>query len=286
MTTTLDTGTTVANEVRKEKSKNYWTADTEQAIREFLNLDVVFLERKLTSYLKERGELDETIDDGYVAELEYQIERAYSPEIQHEKERIFRKKIEKPLYRLVENIIFTYKLFSHDVDVKTLQKLCVTHLYMKFANFDPDKGAKSFSYYGTIAKHYLQNRKKDLDDLKSVNLSWDDHKEEAESKESYEIDAPDERNEIYEFFEFIAEEFEEEVEKKEMSENDLKVINAILVVFEDKENFADKSQNRASIHDRIREEARLDKRDVSYSIGRIKKRYEQKKIEYYRKKNA
>ena len=97
------------------------------------------------------------------------------------------------------------------------------------------------------------------------------------------IDAPDERNEIYEFFEFIAEEFEEEVEKKEMSENDLKVINAILVVFEDKENFADKSQNRASIHDRIREEARLDKRDVSYSIGRIKKRYEQKKIEYYRK---
>lgn len=285
MTITLDTGTTVANEVYEEKSKNYWTEDTEQAIREFLNLDVVFLERKLMTYLKERGELDETLDDGYVAELEYQIEKAYSPEIQYEKERIFRKKIEKPLYRLVENIIFTYKLFSHDVDVKTLQKLCVTHLYMKFANFDPDKGAKSFSYYGTIAKHYLQNRKKDLDDLKAVNLSWDDHKEEAESKEKYEIDTPDERDEVYEFFEFIAEEFEQEVEKKDMSENDLKVINAILVVFEDKENFSEKDHNRASIHDRIREEAKLDKREASYSLGRIKKRYEQKKLEYFRKKN-
>jgi len=283
MTKTLDTGTTVTNEVR-DKSKDYWTAETERAVKDFLNLDVVFLERKLDNYLKERGELDETIDDGYVAELEYRIEKAYSPEVQQKKELIFRKEIEKPLYRLVENIIFTYKLISHDVDVKTLQKLCVTHLYLKFANFNPDKGAKSYSYYGTIAKHYLQNRKKDLDDLKSVNLSWDDHKEEAESKENYEIDAPNEKNEVYEFFQYIIDEFEDEVEKADMSENDLKVINAILVVFDDRDNFADK--NRATIHDRIREEARLEKREVSYSLGRIKKRYEQKKIEYIRKKDA
>lgn len=284
MNETLETGNTVANVVRDD-SKDYWTADTEQAVKEFLNLDIVFLERKLESYLEERGELDKTIDDGYVVELEHRIEKAYSPEVQQKKELIFRKRIEKPLYRLVENIIFTYKLFSHDVDVKTLQKLCVTHLYLKFANFDPDKGAKSYSYYGTIAKHYLQNRKKDLDSLKSVNLSWDDHKEEAENKEKYEIDTPIETDEVFQFFQYIIDEFENEVEKSDMSDNDLKVVNAILAVFEDKEIFYDKIYNRANIHDRIREESKLEKREVSYSLGRIKKKYEQKKIEYIRKKN-
>ena len=281
-----NTGTTVANSVeKKKKSKVYWTQDTERAVKDFLNLDIVYLERKLDKYLIQRGELDETIDDGYVAELEYRIEDAYSPETQARKEKIFRDDIEKPLYRLVENIIFTYKLFSHDVDVKTLQKLCVTHLYLKFANFDPDKGAKSFSYYGTVAKHYLQNRKKDLDDLKSVNLSWEDHKEETERQESFEMDAAVEQDEVFEFFEHIHDVMEGELDKKNISPNDVKVINAILKIMENQEAYEDGKYAKQSIRHAILDDTKLESREVTYSLSRIKAIYDSKKAEYHRKKS-
>lgn len=280
-----ETGSTVANKVEKKTSKIYWTEDTEDAIRDFLNLDVVFLERKLDKYLIERGELDESIDDGYIAEMEYKIQKAYSPEIQAKKEKIFKEKIEKPLYRLVENIIFTYKLFSHDVDVKTLQKLCVTHLYFKFANFDPDNGSKSFSYYGTVAKHYLQNRKKDLDDLKSVNLSWDDHSEEAERQEVYDLENIENKEEIYELFDFIQNQMDKEIASNpQLNEDDIRVINAILKIMENPEEYEEGNYSKQSIRHAIAEETKLESRKITYSMATIKNIYNARRYEFYRNK--
>src|SRR5690606_17733492 len=69
--------------------------------------------------------------------------------------RIFSREIYLPLKKLVENIIFTYKLFRTDIEVREVQTDCMSFLMTKLSRFNPDTGAKAFAYLGTIAKHYL-----------------------------------------------------------------------------------------------------------------------------------
>jgi len=72
-----------------------------------------------------------------------------------EKNRIYSKHLYKPMTKLIENIIFTYKLFRSDVEVKELQIDCMSFLITKIDKFNPKNGTQAFSYLGTIAKHYL-----------------------------------------------------------------------------------------------------------------------------------
>lgn len=238
----IKTGETLAVvvEVEKKKQKIYWTEDTEAAVKEYLSLDFDHLTSKLDAYLKsqiELGKYDPTIDDGYMAELKLRIEKSSSDKTQAKKEVIFRTRIRTPLNRLIENIIFSFKLFRYDIDVKTLHNDCMSHVYEKFYKFDPDQNTKSFSYFGTIAKHYLQNKKKDLDMLKSINLNYDDYRDEVDDRESYEldIDGSEASDELIELFGFMTKMFEKNMTNKALNDNDKKVLEAILALFKSHE---------------------------------------------------
>lgn len=240
--TEIKTGETLAVvvEVEKKKQKIYWTEDTEAAVKEYLSLDFDHLSSKLDLYLKnqvELGKYDPTIDDGYIAELKVRIEKSASDKTQAKKEIIFRTRIRTPLNRLIENIIFSFKLFRYDIDVKTLHNDCMSHVYEKFYKFDPDQNTKSFSYFGTIAKHYLQNKKKDLDMLKSINLNYDDYRDEVDDRENYEIDTEgsDASSELIELFGFMTKMFEKNMANKALNDNDKKVLEAILALFKSHE---------------------------------------------------
>lgn len=73
--------------------------------------------------------------------------------------KIFSDKIYYPLYKLAENIIHTFKFYYTDVDDLEDLKLEVVSLLVeeKLHMFDPTKGAKAFSYFGTIVKRHLIN---------------------------------------------------------------------------------------------------------------------------------
>lgn len=75
------------------------------------------------------------------------------------RDRIFTDKIYYPLYKLAENIIHTFKFYYTDVDDLEDLKLEVVSLLVeeKLHMFDPTKGAKAFSYFGTIVKRHLIN---------------------------------------------------------------------------------------------------------------------------------
>lgn len=75
------------------------------------------------------------------------------------RDRIFTDKIYFPLYKLAENIIHTFKFYYTDVDDLEDLKLEVVSLLVeeKLHMFDPTKGAKAFSYFGTIVKRHLIN---------------------------------------------------------------------------------------------------------------------------------
>ena len=74
-----------------------------------------------------------------------------------EREKIFTQYIYFPFYKLAENIIHTFK-FSH-LDVNQIEDMKLDIVRMlweeKISMFDPSKGAKAYSYFGTIVKRHL-----------------------------------------------------------------------------------------------------------------------------------
>ena len=97
-----------------KKSKNYFTQDTEKAIVKYNNT----------------SDFDE-------------------------KNKIYHKEIHYAFFKLTENIIHTFKFYHTEVDnIEDLQHEVITFLLSKIHLFNPDKGAKAYSYFGTIAKRY------------------------------------------------------------------------------------------------------------------------------------
>ncbi len=83
--------------------------------------------------------------------------------------KIYREQIHYAFFKLTENIIHTFKFYYTEVDnIEDLQHEVITFLLSKIHLFNPAKGAKAYSYFGTIAKRYLiitntKNYKKRVD---------------------------------------------------------------------------------------------------------------------------
>lgn len=73
--------------------------------------------------------------------------------------RIFTDRIYYPLYKLAENIIHTFKFYYTDVNIIEDLKLEVVSMIVeeKLHRFNPELGAKAYSYFGTIIKRWLIN---------------------------------------------------------------------------------------------------------------------------------
>lgn len=184
----------VAVRKRRPKSKNYFTKDTENAIVRYNN------------------EPD--------------------PEI---RSTIYRNEIHYAFFKLTENIIHTFKFYYTEVDqIEHLQHEIITFLLSKIHLFNPDNGAKAYSYFGTITKNWLivyntKNYKKrvqkaPVDELyKDDNYSYNMGEEKEKEKLSLFIDS---------YIEYIEERFEEFFPKG----HDAKVADAILELFRKREN--------------------------------------------------
>ena len=73
-----------------------------------------------------------------------------------ERSNIYRDKIHYAFFKLTENIIHTFKFYYTEVEnIEDLQHEVITFLLSKIHLFNPAKGAKAYSYFGTIAKRYL-----------------------------------------------------------------------------------------------------------------------------------
>lgn len=94
-----------------------------------------------------------------------------------ERSDLYEKYIHWPFYKLTENIIHTFKFYYTDVEnLEDLQHEIMTFLLSKIHLFDPAKGAKAYSYFGTIVKRWLivyneKNYKKKVKNIQIQDLS-------------------------------------------------------------------------------------------------------------------
>ncbi len=267
-----------------EKSiKTYWTDETEDAIIDFLYLNEFFYENRIKEEIEEAEKERRVVNKFYCNEMQRKMEEVLQikdREIQREK--IFREKIETPLRKLVENILFNYKLFLPDTDSRTQQKDCFTFLYLKFANFNPWRKTKSFSYFGTIAKHYFLGNKKEFSKSMKILHDYDSNKEEADKKKVEDPKPYIKEDASYDLFNYIINSIETELNKNTLSKNDQKVGDAIVQIFKNHEILG--VYNKNQVYQLIKENTGLETKDITYSLHRFRIVYKVLKQDFVHKR--
>lgn len=71
----------------------------------------------------------------------------------------FQKTLYKPIKKLVENIMFTYRLSIPGENITEQIHDCIGFVVYKMDRFTLGRPTKAFSYYGTVAKNYLIAKK-------------------------------------------------------------------------------------------------------------------------------
>ena len=149
--------------------------------------------------------------------------------------RLYNNKIHYAFFKLTENIIHTFKFYYTEVDnIEDLQHEVITFLLSKIHLFKPEKGAKAFSYFGTIAKRYLilsnqKNYKKRVDTAPIEIL------EESESH-SYNIDESSYNERLSSFIDLYIEHCTQNIYELFPKEYDARIADAILELFRKREN--------------------------------------------------
>ena len=179
---------------RRPKSKNYFTQDTEDAIVRYNNSD--------------------------------------NPEL---KSKIYGDEIHYAFFKLTENIIHTFKFYYTEVDkIEHLQHEIITFLLSKIHLFDPSKGAKAYSYFGTIVKRWLilynnKNYKKRIDKAPVEDLYKDE-------TYSYNLEDDKEIEKLSYFIDRYIKYVEDNFDKFFPKGNDAKIADAILELFRKRES--------------------------------------------------
>jgi hypothetical protein len=201
------------------------------------------------------------------------------------KDKIFKTHLYKPFKKLIENIIFTYKLFRNDVEIFELQSDCMSFLITKIDKFDCNSGAKAFSYFGTIAKHYLMGEKKNIYKLMKITIGVEENEEEVNDKFLYTTEESAENKKLTtKLFEETILILEEELKQPKMLLNDKKVGEAIIWIFKNHETL--NIYNKNLVYHLLKERTCLQTKDITYSLSRFKSFYNVFKHNFLKKNLA
>lgn len=235
-----------------------------------------------------------TLSGYFSTEQEEAVVRYLKSSSDEEKNQIYNDLLKKPLEKMTESIINRYKLYSAKMSYKDLFDDTLSFLHMKIHMFDPDRGKKSFSYFGTIIKRRLQNnRKKETKDKKKVILYDDVYRTVNEGADIIDEEYTEDSL-MHQFFELIVIEIEAlldnsnldiNIEKHGLKESDIKVGIAIIEITKnwDKIYLDDtKKFKKNFILECIRNMTLLNTTQISQSLKFYKNFYTKKKRRFLR----
>ena len=180
---------------RRPKSKNYFTQDTENAI------------------VKYNNEPDSKI-----------------------RSTIYQNEIHFPFFKLTQNIIHTFKFYHTEVEnLEHLQHEIITFLLSKMHLFDPTRGAKAYSYFGTIVKHWLilYNTKNYAKKIKKVEV---DVLMGENSTHTYYMGEEKIKSDLDNYMDIFVDHVSENIFELFPKKNDAKIADAILELFRKRED--------------------------------------------------
>ena len=148
---------------------------------------------------------------------------------------IYEEKIHYAFFKLTQNIIHTFKFYHTEVsDLEHLQHEIIVFLLSKIHLFDPSKGAKAYSYFGTIVKRWCilyndKNYKSKISKVSTDELLKDD-------THSYTIEPSNSDDRLSNFMDEYVEFVSINIYKIFPKEYDAKIADAVLELFRKRES--------------------------------------------------
>ena len=170
---------------------------------------------------------------------------------------------------MVDKIVFTYK-FTTLPNIDFLRDECKIWLMTILDKYDPSKGSKAFSYFSVITKNWFihkvkRQQKRNMREIDYENISKSYEEEYLSTNDSYVSNKIEE-----EFWENFYKELNS-WDITTMKENDVKVYQAIKVLFESKEDI--EIFNKKAIYLYLREITGLNTKQIVNSLKKFRKKY-------------
>jgi hypothetical protein len=251
---------------RKPTKKPYFGPEEEEAVKRYLEL----------------GEIieDPNTEDGYrwTGTLQEDIER----------NRIYLKHLKTPLDKMVESIIRRYKLYSKTMEFEDLHADALSFLHVKFHKFKPTKNKKSYSYYGTVCKHYLLGKLIKEDKKMKQSINFDDVAPMLEENEDLIYYIDDNQINYSELLNLASESIKKDMDNKILTENEQLVGQSLIMILENwstlfgNDNVPGGNKfNKNLVLYYIREMTALNTKDIRNAMKRYRIMYDALRNDFY-----
>jgi len=214
----------------------------------------------------------------FTSETEEYIKKYNNSKDQEYRNKIFTDHIYLPFYKLAENIIHTFKFYYTDVEqIEDLKHEIVSVLLEeKIMKFDPDNGAKAYSYFGTIVKRWLINyNNKNYKRLKQIG-SFSDIEESFE--QDIDMDSPSAKT-LSKFLDEWVDEVYDNLDELFVKESDKQIADAVLTIFKTRHDL-DLFKKKA-LYIYIREMTDCETPHLTKVISVLKEEWSKKYLYYY-----
>ena len=178
--------------------------------------------------------------------------------------------IQPAFSEMVDKIVFTYR-FTTLPNIEELRTDCKVWLTTILAKYDPNRGSKAFSYFSVITKNWFihqvkknsKRAKREVDFADAAKEVYD--KMEAKEETYYEMQVKKE------FWEQLFREIES-WDSKNMSENEKKVYDAVIIVLNSVEEI--EIFNKKAIYLYLREITGLTTKQIVSQLNKMRKKYQ------------
>ncbi len=205
----------------------------------------------------------------FTSDHEEAIVRYARSSCQRERTELYVEYIQPAFNEMVDKIVFTYK-FTNLPNCDSLREECKIWLMTILDKYDHNKGSKAFSYFSVITKNWFihkvkRQQKRNKREIDYGNISKAYEEEFLSTSESY-ITEREEK----EFWQSFYDELKS-WDATQMKENDLKVYQAINILFESKEDID--IFNKKAIYLYLREITGLNTKQIVNSLKKFRKKY-------------
>jgi len=185
-----------------------------------------------------------------------------------ERTELYSELIQPAFNEMVDKIVYTYK-FTNLANIDILKEECKTWLVTILQKYDPNK-AKAFSYFSVITKNWFIHRvkvqqKRNEREIEMDNVNGEQKNQHLTTNESY-VSMRMEQEFWKSFYKEI-----KSWDIELMKENDKKVYQAIMILFESKDDI--EIFNKKAIYLYLREITNLNTKQIVNSLKKFRKRY-------------
>jgi hypothetical protein len=197
---------------------------------------------------------------------------------------VFNEVLIQPFSKMVESIIRKYKLYRKGYTFEELHGDTISFLMTKVHKFEPGRGKKAYSYYGTIAKNYILGLLiKDEKYIRQTS-SYEDVVDNLEGRSDLIYDLETDNFSIELFMKKLSDNIKMEMDdenyppKKKLNENEKKVGYALIEILENSETAYETINggskfNKNSVLETMRNYTNLSTKDIRLGMKRYKTLY-------------